>query len=217
MKRFAFALTLAAIMAMAGCLQKDTTSTIYLRRDGSFDWVVLEQNVRSDESDAVARATEETSWADAVVRGEVGTASGFLALGGEDVRVRWLRARRPYAIMIDARFDSLSILFDHLLLPCAIPYHSKIITSEDTTTWTLQADVGVNGERLDAAGSDACGQDLDGLADALDQLRIVLESGDFTAATGFTLQGTTAAALDNKALEEAVKTTGVVDLSLSWR
>jgi hypothetical protein len=217
MKRFAFALTLAATMAMPGCLQKDTTSTVYLRQDGSFDWIVLEQNVRSDASDDAARLKEEVEYADTVARGELGTITGFLALGGEDVRVRWLRGRRPYAVMIDARFDSLALLFDRLLLPCEIPYRSTITTSEGTTTWTLHADVGVDGERLESSGPDACGQGVGGVADALDELRIVLESGEFTAATGFTLQGTTAAALDAKALEEAVKTTGIVELSLSWR
>jgi hypothetical protein len=220
MKRFTFALTLAATLAMPGCLQKDTTSTICLRPDGSFDWIVLEQNVRSDESDQAARLKEEAGYADTVARGELGTVSGFLALGGEDVRVRWLRSSRPYAVMIDARFGSLSRMFDRLLLPCGIPYQSEITTSAGVTTWTLRADVGVDGERLEAAaqeGADACGQDVGGLSDALDELRIVLESGDFTAATGFTLQGATEAVIDEKALEEAVKTTGVVDLSLSWR
>ena len=46
---------------------------------------------------------------------------------------------------------------------------------------------------------------------------IVLESGSFTAATGFVLKGTDTAAIDEKAIEERVKTTGVVELSLSWR
>ena len=217
MKRLTIGLAITASLTAGACLQKDTTSTIYLRRDGSFDWVVLEQNVRSDERDAAARAREEAAWADAVARGDAGTASGFLALGGEDVRVRWLRGRRPYAIMIDARFDSLSLLFDRLLLPCEIPYHSRITTSEETTTWTFHADVGVNGERFDAAGSDACGQDVGGLADALDELRIVLESGGFTAATGFTLDGADTARLDEEAVQKAVETTGLIELSLSWR
>lgn len=217
MKRFAFALTLAATLALPGCLQKDTTSTIYLRRDGSFDWVVLEQNVRSDESDPVARETEEAAYADSVARGDLGTVIGFVALGGEDVRVRWLRGRRPYAVMIDARFDSLALLFDRLLLPCEVPYHSAITTSEGITTWTLHADVGVDGERLEAPVSDACGQDAGGLSDALDQLRIVLESGEFTAATGFTLDGADTARLDEEAVQKAVETTGLIELSLSWR
>lgn len=217
MKRFAFALTLAATLAMPGCLQKDTTSTIYLRPDGSFDWVVLEQNVRSDESDQAARIKEEAAYADTVARGELGTVTGFLALGGEDVRVRWLRGRRPYAVMIDARFDSLARVFDRLLLPCGIPYRSQITTSEGVTTWTLRADVGVDGARLTHDVLESCGDGLDGMSDALDELRIVLEAGEFTAATGFTLQGTIAAVGDDRALEEAVKTTGIVELSLSWK
>ena len=41
MKRLTLALAVTASLTAGACLQKDTTSTIYLRRDGSFDWVVL--------------------------------------------------------------------------------------------------------------------------------------------------------------------------------
>lgn len=217
MTRRALGLTLVAAISAAACLQKDTTSTMYLRRDGSFDWVVLEQNVRSDANDEAAQLDEEAGYANAVARGEFGTVNGFLALGGDDIRVRWLRRARPYAVMVDARFDSLARVFDRPFSPCGIPYQSAITESEGVTTWTLLLDVGVDGERLEAAGSDACGQGVGELSDALERLRIVLESGNFTAATGFTLQGTVAAVIDEKAIEESVKSTGVVELSLSWK
>ncbi|NJD10715.1 MAG: hypothetical protein FIB01_09885, partial [Gemmatimonadetes bacterium] len=105
MKPVTLAILVAAALQSTACLQKDTTSTIHLRQDGSFDWVVLQQNVRSDESDEAARLTEERAYVDDLNGGEHNAGAGLLALGANDVRVRWLRDRRPYAVMGDARFD----------------------------------------------------------------------------------------------------------------
>jgi hypothetical protein len=216
MKRTTLAIAIAAALLTAACLQKDTASTIYLRQDGSFDWVILEQNVRSDERDDSARLAEEARYLDGVSRGDSGMVDSLLNLGATDVRVRWLRSRRPYAVMTDARFDNLAAVFDRALAPCGVPYESAITETEGVTTWRLHIDVGPEGSRLDQGGGEDCGRSLDGLTDALD-LTIVLESGTFTAATGFTIKGTDTAALDEKTIEERVKTTGIVKLSLSWR
>ena len=217
MRRTTLALTIAAALIASACLVKDTTSTIYLRQDGSFDWVILEQNVRSDGSDDASRLAEEAEYVDAVSRADMDAVNGLLALGGEDVRVQWLRSRRPYAVKVEARFDSLAGVFDRLLAPCGIPYESRMTESGGTATWTLGADVGLDGERLAQQTDDGCGEGIDGLDDAFEELRIVLESGRFTAAKGFTLQGTMAAAINETAVEESVKYTGRIDLSLSWR
>jgi hypothetical protein len=217
MKRITLILAIAASLAAAACLQKDTTSTIYLRQDGSLDWAVLEQNVRSDGSDEDSRLSEEAGYVDAVSRGDIGLVNGLLALGAEDVQVRWLRSTRPYAVMIDARFDNLASVFDRLLAPCGIPYESRLTESEGVATWTLRADVGLDGERLEEHAGEGCGEGIDGLDGALDELRIILESGTFTAATGFIIKGTDTAAVDEKTIDENVKSTGIVELSLSWR
>jgi len=216
MKRTTLAIAAAAALLTAACLQKDTTSTIYLRQDGSFDWVILEQNVRSDERDDSARLAEEARYLDGVSRGDSGMVDSLLDLGATDVRVRWLRSRRPYAVMTDARFDNLAAVFDRALAPCGIPYESTLTESDGVTTWRLHVDVGPEGSRLDQGGGEDCGDSVDGLTDALG-LTIVLESGTFTAATGFTIKGTDTAALDETTIEERVKTTGIVELSLSWR
>ena len=216
MKRTTLAIAAAAALLTAACLQKDTTSTIYLRQDGSFDWVILEQNVRSDEGDDSARLAEEASYLEGVSRGDSGMVNSLLALGAKDVHVRWLRSTRPYAVMVDARFDNLAGVFDRPLAPCEVPYESAITETEGVTTWRLRVDAGPEGSRLDQGGGEECGNSLDGLTDAL-ALTIVLESGTFTAATGFTITGTDTAAVDEKTLEERVKTTGIVELSLSWR
>jgi hypothetical protein len=217
MKRTAITLTLAAAIAAAGCLEKDTTSTMYLRQDGSFDWVILEQNVRSDATDDAARILEESEYAEAVSRGDTDIVNGLLALGAEDVNVQWLRSRRPYAVMVAARFDSLATVFDRALAPCGIPYESRITESDGIVTWTFRADVGIDGERLSHQALERCGEGLDGLDEGLDQLRIILESGTFTAARGFILDAADAARFDDEALGKAVETTGLIELSLGWR
>ncbi len=217
MKRTTLAIATAAALVTAACLQKDTASTIYLRSDGSFTWVILEQNVRSDERDDAARLAEEASYVDGVSRGDSDMINSLLVLGAKDVHVRWLRSARPYAVMIDARFDNLAGVFDRLLAPCEVPYESAITETEEVTTWRLRIDVGPEGSRLDQGGGEDCGDGLNGLTDALDELRIVLEAGSFTAWTGFTITGTDTAAVDEKAVEESVRSTGVVELSLSWR
>ena len=217
MKRIAHLLVLTATVATAGCLQKDTTSTMYLRKDGSFDWVILEQNVRSDESTEASRLSEEARYVDGVSRGDTGLVEGFLALGAGDVHVQWLRSRRPYAVMVDARFDSLAKVFDRVLALCEVPHESFVTESNGVATWTLRADVGLDGERVESEGGEDCGNGLDGLDDAFEHLRIVLESGTFTAARGFALDGANTAKLDEEAVQKAVETTGLIELSLSWR
>ena len=77
MIRTTLALTIAAALISAACLQKDTTSTIYLRQDGSFDWVILEQNVRSDGQDEASRLSEEAGYVDGISRGDTVALSGF--------------------------------------------------------------------------------------------------------------------------------------------
>jgi hypothetical protein len=217
MKRIAFLLVLAATVATAACLQKDTTSTMYLRQDGSFDWVILEQNVRSDERTEASRLSEEARYADGISRGDTGLVDGLLALGAEDVHVQWLRSRRPYAVMVDARFDSLAKVSDRVLAPCGVPYESRITESDGVVTWTFRADVGLGGEGIESNAGEDCGNQLDGLDDAFEHLRIILESGTFTAAKGFALDAADVATIDEAGMEENVKTTGIVELSLSWR
>ena len=217
MKRTTLAIAAVAAISAAACLQKDTTSTIYLRPDGSFDWVVLERNVRSDETDAAKRLAEEAAFVDAVARSEHGVVEGMLALGAEDVQVRWLRSRRPYGVMIDARFDSLTGMFDRLLSSCGIPHDVGTTEADGVTTWRLWMDVGIDGEGVSRDAPDDCDKGLGGMSDALDDLIIILESGTFTAASGFTLEGNDTAAADEAAIEQEVKTSGRVELSLSWK
>jgi hypothetical protein len=217
MKRTTLALVIAASLTASACLQKDTTSTIYLRQDGSFDWVVLEQNVYSDDGDAATRAREESEYVGSAARGEHGVASGFSALGGDDIRVRVLRDTRPYAVMVDARFDGLSNVLDRILAGCGIPHDVGMTRDGDVTTWRLAIDAGPDGETLAGGGLDGCDDAVDDLAmsDAL-KATVMLESGAFTSATGFKLEGSTRAVLDEESLKATFEASGRIELSLSW-
>jgi hypothetical protein len=208
---------MAASLTASACLEKDTTSTVYLRQDGSFDWVILEQHVRSDRSDEASRISEEAGYVDGLSRGDTGVVNSLLVLGAADVRVRWLRGRRPYAAMVDARFDSLAGVFDRALAPCGIPYDSRITAGDGGMTWTLRADVGIDGARLTHEAPEGCGEGLDGLDEVLDGLRVILESGTYAAATGFILDAADTARFDGQGVQKAVETTGLIELSLSWR
>jgi len=216
MTRTLMTIALAAALATTGCLQKETTSTLYLRTDGSFDWVVFERDVRSDEADAAKRDAEEFGYLDAIARDSHPVTEGFRALGGRDVRARLLRDTRPYAVMVEARFDSLTAVFDSQLAGCGAAYDISQTVEGDVTTWRLWADIGVNGEKL--VDGDDCGAALSGMSDALD-LTIILQGGTFTKAEGFTLSGSdTAKADDEAASSDALKKhNGQLVLSLSWK
>jgi hypothetical protein len=73
----------------------------------------------------------------------------------------------------------------------------------------------LDGGGVEGNDAEGCDDGLDGLTDALD-VTMVLESGTFTNATGFTLEGADAAILDEEGVENAVKTSGRIELSLSW-
>jgi len=216
MRRTLMTIALAAALATTGCLQKDTTSTMYLRTDGSFDWVVIERNVRSDESDAAKRDAEEFGYVDAIARDSHPVTEGFRALGSRDVRTRLLRDTRPYAVMVDARFESLTAVVDSQLAGCGVAYDISQTVEGDVTTWRLWADIGPKGEKL--AGGDDCGAALNNMSDALD-LTIILQGGTFTKAEGFTLSGSDTAKADDEATSSDAlkKHDGQLVLSLSWK
>jgi len=215
MTRTLTAIALAAALAASGCLQKETTSTMYLYPDGSLDWVVLERHVRSDESDAAKRAAEEFGYVDAVANDRHSVAQGLRALGGTGVRTRLLRDTRPFAVMVDARFDSLTTIFENALAGCGVAHEIRQTVEGDVTTWRLWVDFGVDFEHLE--GQEDCGDSAGGLFDA-DDLTVLLESGTFTNAEGFVLSGGDTAKIDDKAFDgDALKkTNGQLVLSLSW-
>lgn len=215
MKRMTLALALIAGLTPIGCLRKDVISTIYLRQDGSLDWVVSERNVRSDEADATKRAKEESGYLDAVALDDHDVAQSFRVLGGADIRARVQRESRPYEVTTDARFRSLGDLARLVLTVCGVPHRVDLTTDNGVTTWRMWADPGKDGENVTEGDSDECARAFGGLAD-WDSFSIRLESGQFTNAVGFKIENSDTAIIDEAATRAQEKGSGQLVLSLSW-
>lgn len=205
---------LLALLAGTACLQKDTTSTIYLRPDGSLDWVVLDRNVRSDATSEAERTQEEGQYRESAERGEHGAALAVRALGATRVRSLVIRATRPYAVVVEGTFDNLATLASGPLIACGVPHETAITRVDDVATWRLRADLSHNGGDFGPAG---CEKPFEGLLEALD-VEILLESGRFTHAVGFTIERPDRAVPDQLAFEQAAleRNDGWLVLSLSW-
>lgn len=216
MRQLLASMALVAVLATGGCLQRETTSTVYLHPDGSFDWIVIEHDVRSDEDVPARRLEEERGYVERVTTATSGVAASLAALGGRDIRVRLIRDTPPYAAMMEARFDSLSGLFERELAACGLPFETAITRENDVTTWRLRLDIGPEQERLQQG--EGCGGGFAGLSEALDPV-ILLESGAFTKAVGFTFEGATTARIDRRVIgsEALEKAGGRIELSLSWQ
>ena len=215
MKRFSFAIIVVAALGATACLQKDTTGTIYLNPDGSFDWVVLEQNVRSDARDGAERTTEEGAYLTSIAEDRHAVAESFRALGGRDVQTQRIRESRPWMTLVSARFDDLGAAWSPLLSACGIPHGTRTTSQGGVTTWDFWADL--RPDVVDAA-PDHCAEPVEGLFDAMDSA-IVLTAGHFEQAVGFVLDGPDRATLPDSVTDDETlaKTGGRLVLSLSWR
>ena len=59
LKRLIIGALVVASSLTTGCLQRETSHTLYLAPDGSVEWVTSETNVRSDEAEVGKRLIEE--------------------------------------------------------------------------------------------------------------------------------------------------------------
>ena len=96
---------LLAVLAPAGCLQKETAHTLYLSPDGSLRWTVEESNIYSDETDAGARFAEEQAYIGSALIGGHHAAGGLQAIGPlGPVNTTVIRDERPFHVVTDAPF-----------------------------------------------------------------------------------------------------------------
>jgi hypothetical protein len=214
MKQLMIGVVVVAALATGACLQKDTSSTIYLDPSGSLEWMVLERDVQSDSDEPATRQAEEDEYLDALRRDEHPVATAFRALGGMHVTAGTLRASRPYAAVVQAEFSSLTALVAPLLDACQVPHGTDVRSDGAETTWTLWMDVGPDGD-LDTP--EGCDTPFEGLLEAMD-VTIALTSGHFTHAQGFTLGGNTRAKLDEDATkpDALARNGGRLVFSLRW-
>jgi len=205
-------LLLVGVIPLVACLQKDTTTTIYIRNDGSIEWAVLDQDVRSDEEDTGKRADEERTYIDAIWGGTDSLTKGFGALGGTNIRSVVLRDRAPFATLRSADFEHLNQVWERALKSCQVPHRLQLKTDGVVTTWTMAIQVDPEPKSPDDCDSEAIGA----LLSDSDHLRVMLESGKFLSATGFKITSSDTAELEEMDSDTIKKGNGVLTFSLTW-
>jgi hypothetical protein len=212
MRNRTLALLLVAVIPLTGCLQKDTSTTIYVRDDGTVEWSVLDRDVRSDEEDAGKRAEEERTYIDAILGWTDDLTKGFAALGGTNIRSVVFRDRAPFSTRRSADFEHLNQIWERAFKSCQIPHGLELKTDGVVTTWTMVVQVDPAPESPDTCDSKA----ISAVLSDSDHLRIMLESGKFVSATGFTIVSADTVELEDIVEDTVRANNGVVTFSLTW-
>ena len=213
-KRLSLAAMALAIVVTTGCLQKDVTETWYVAGDGAVTWVVHEANVRSDAQSRADQMREESEYWLAVQQDRHGMMAGLRELGGEKLRARVLRSEVPYTVQTEARFAGLDVIGQRLIAAIGTTGTSVVRrTSEGAFEWTLVVrDPSALGAAFEP--SDGVGE----LVDSLEHLGVVLVSGRFESAEGFSISGDRRAAkFSYKEPEQNRNDEPAVSLRLVWR
>jgi hypothetical protein len=214
MNRYLANLTvLIGLLLTSACLQQETTHTLYLSPDGAVGWMSIERDIRSDARDPAERLREEQGVLDRLAEGTHPNALALRQLGGDSIQVRLLRPERPYAVMTEARFPSIELVFQRLFDELQIPYSATLVREGAFTTLAL-------GVRTPGSESLSLPETpVTALVDSDAPYRIVLTEGRFVSAVGFSLAADgVIAILDENAFEEAGEPDAPVrTLSLTWR
>jgi hypothetical protein len=213
MKGLLAVLPLAAALATGGCLQKETSHSLYLSRDGAVAWVAMEKDVHSDEADPAARRSEEQAYLALASAGAHGVGMGLAVLDPIDQRTTVLRATRPFTVRTEARYIRIDKLFERMLYELRLPGDATLARSGDKTTLSIRVDIG-------AAMADDGDREspITGLAEGFSAYHLILTEGRFVAASGFTLgdDGMSATPAEVSELDVAADG-GVIELSLTWK
>jgi hypothetical protein len=208
-------LTIAALVvasAAAGCLQKETSHTLYLAPDGSVEWVVAEGNVHSDEAEPGKRLMEERAYIGPALLGTHGVARGLAALDPQQpVRTTIVRDQRPFLVLTSARFASIDRVLTRLFAEMGARTSASIEQGVAGNTLRVRLDFTPPLDEHQTAVSE--------LGDNLEHLRIVLTEGRFGAVWGVDVTDGTSATLSADWLdraENASETKSTIEFALSW-
>ena len=198
-------------IAATGCLLKDTTHTWYLHPGGSVTWTVVEANVRSDARAAADRTNEELAYWESVRSGTHDMAEAFRALGATTPRTRIVRAEVPFTVITDATFPALDDLGRQLIRQTGLAGASELLRDGDAWQWTMTI--------RDPHAPDSEPDPDNGilaLAESLETLTIVLVTGRFESAEGFTLSSDSRVAMFDEKTTKAGVESSLLVLRLRW-
>jgi hypothetical protein len=194
----------------SGCLQREVRETWRLQPDGGVMWSVLESEVRSDAQAVVDRQNEETAFLLAVQREDHPIARAFRELHFANVKTRLLEAVAPFTVFTGANAGRIDGLGQRLISAFWLQGTSVLTREGDTWQWTFSVR-DPHAANVDAPVSD----DLTSLMGGLSELRVVLSSGRFDEAQGFTLSGDRRIATF-KDPDESSSTEATLVLRLKW-
>ncbi|HTH00485.1 MAG TPA: hypothetical protein VL882_09475 [Vicinamibacterales bacterium] len=196
----------------AGCLQKETSHTLYLSSDGSVEWVTSEASVHSTETDPAKQMEEEQGYIGGVWLQSHGVARGLAALGPVGVvQTTVVRGRRPFHVITSANFTAVDRVFVRLFTEMAISTSASLEQSAAANTLRVRLDFSRQLEEHETPVSQ--------LADNIEHLRIVLTDGRFGTVSGFDVVDGTTAALSAEwveQVEKAYERKGAIEFRLSW-
>ena len=198
----------AAMSLLSGCLIKDVNQTWYIGDDGAVTWVVIEKDVRSDASAAADRQAEEQAYYQAVVTEVHPVAQGFRAVGAARLRTRVLRSELPFTVVTEGRFQGLDILGQRIIGASGLTGSS--IVERQGTGWQWTFTVREGDEHRDVS------DDVQALLADLERLHVVLVTGQFESAEGFTLSSDRRVATFSEDAMAAADASGVLVMRLRW-
>lgn len=204
-----------AAAAASGCLQKETTHTLYLSPAGEVSWTAVEKDVYSDTADPVTRFGEEQEYITAAGAGTHDVGRALAVLSPSPVRTRIIRAERPFMVITQVESVSVDALIRELLRQSHVD--GQVEVAHDGPVRTLAVRINVATTRENWEREDGSENLLAGLYEELDRYRIVLTEGRFTSARGFRLNsGGTEAVPVETPWSEIEANNGVFEMSLSW-
>jgi hypothetical protein len=206
--------TMSVSVLAGGCLVFDRVDTVYLEPGGPVTWSVMHKDVRSDAASAPERQDEEVPYLLGVQAQNHDLARGFWQLTPLDVRTRILRAIAPFTVTTEARFPSLAVLGQRLIDRFGLEGTSRLESGPDGTRWTLTVR-----ESASPNGGTDDDVELEALVPDLDHLVIVLVSGRFVDAQGFSVSndGRVARFVDDPSFEAKIESGAEIVVSLTWR
>ena len=173
---------LVPVLVSAGCLVKESTSTLCLEPDGSVRWVVLERDIHATGDTPADRQREEDEFMALVAADRHPNAVAFRALGSADVRTEVVSSRWPFAVLTEARFPDVAGLLQQLFDRVGeIRGQSKLERSGNRTTWRITVDYDPDLEEPESDDADASLLSLFGD----DPPVFFMRHGQFVDAVGF--------------------------------
>jgi len=171
-------LAVVGLLSTAGCLQKDATHTIYVSPSG-VTWSAIERDVRSDEAEPDKRQAEEQEYLLNALAGRHGVANALGLLGGTRIETSVLRRERPFTVMTEGQFASLSDLAVAIMRAARVRGDASIDRNGCERTLRVWLDA-------DSEAGEASNDFIDLLSEAA-SYRLVLTEGRFLRAEGFTI------------------------------